>query len=276
MTDHIVRRLARSSLQYLLRKRGYELRGIGTPPRGFSNFLSYVKCRGLQPKTVFDIGVGHGTPWLYEGFSESKFVLIEALPAFQAAVEAIAARLGADHYMVGLGRSEGRALLRVPKSGATGASFLPRSPELAALRKMAGEVLEDYSVEVTRTTLDRLANYEPPFFLKLDVEGAELDVLAGAKEALKRTEMVLMEISILPRHQAEASFSETIRFMDDSGFSLFDIVHMSQASVDGRLVYVDAAFVRKDHSLVAVDYRDRTSDQSSATLARLKATQYTA
>jgi FkbM family methyltransferase len=247
---HILSRLARSSLQHLLRKRGYELKRIGAAPRGFSNFLSYVKCRGLQPKTVFDIGVGHGTPWLYEGFAGSKFVLIEALPAFQADVETIAGRLGADHYMVGLGRSEGRALLRVPRSGATGASFLPRSPELTALRKMDGQAPEDYSVEVTRTTLDRLANYEPPFFLKLDVEGAELDVLAGATESLKRTEMVLMEVSIFPRHQAEASFPEIIRFMDDSGFALFDIVDLSQASVDGRLVYVDAAFARKGHSLL--------------------------
>ena len=124
--------------------------------------------------------------------------------------------------------------------------MLERSPELRHLQERRGQSIEDEYVEVQITTFDQLATYEPPFFVKMDVEGAELDVLLGATETLKNTEMLLMELSILPRYEGEASFAEMVLFMDRANFRVFDIVEMAQERPDGPLIYVDIAFARKD------------------------------
>jgi FkbM family methyltransferase len=246
MTSNPLTKLMRPALEYVLRKRGYELKQLGMPPRGFANFLAYVEVSGLRPKTVFDVGVGYGTPWLYEHFAHAKFVLIEALPTFRPQVEAVAAKLRADYHMVGLGREQGIRRIRIPRTGPTGASLLQRSPELRHLQEDRGQTIEDEYADVQITRFDQLASYEPPFFVKMDVEGAELDVLLGATETLKKTEIVLMELSVLPRYEGEASFADMVQFMDRANFRVFDIVEMAQEGPDGPLIYLDIAFARKD------------------------------
>ena len=68
---------------------GYSLKINGSPPRGFTNFFGYVKSRGFQPQTVFDVGVGNGTPWLYGAFPDAHFVLIEPQVEFEPSLKRI-------------------------------------------------------------------------------------------------------------------------------------------------------------------------------------------
>ena len=49
----------------------------------------------------------------------------------------------------------------------------------------------------TEKKLDKIfeqANFEPPFLLKIDTEGFELEVINGAKEVLKNTIFVILKI----------------------------------------------------------------------------------
>jgi hypothetical protein len=86
-----------------LRVRGYELRELGTPPRGYRGCLEYAKSRGLAPRTVFDVGVGHGTRWLYDAFPDAKLVLFEPLAVFEGELTKLASHYKADVHRVALG-----------------------------------------------------------------------------------------------------------------------------------------------------------------------------
>src|SRR5262249_6848438 len=154
------------------------------------------------------------------------------LPTFRSHVEAIASHLRADYHIVALGTEQGTRRIRIPHVGPTGASLLQRSAQLQRLQENRGQSVGDEYAEVQMATFDRLANYEPPFFVKLDVEGAEMSVLLGATETLKRTDLVLMELSVLPRFEGEASFSDMIQFMDRANFRVCDIVEMAQEGPD--------------------------------------------
>ncbi len=234
-------RTMRRALERILRYRGYELKEIGMPLRGFEQSLEHAKSAGIAPKTVIDIGVGRGTPWLYEAFPDAKLVLFEPLAIFNADLDGIAARYGADVHRVALGNARGTASFNLNVDAPTSSSLLEMDATYSNLAVHSTFARQTVPVE----TLDGLNTYEPPYLLKLDVESAELDVLDGAGETLQNTNFLIAEISVMRRMQEGPTFAEVIAYLDDRGYELFDIPSMSQVKGNGRLVYLDAAFVRK-------------------------------
>jgi FkbM family methyltransferase len=90
-------------------------------------------------------------------------------------------------------------------------------------------------LEVETTTLDRFAQALPDDhidFIKIDVEGAELDVLGGGKSMLhdKRVLAIKTEFWWDPVLRGQPSFAELDIFLRANGFYLFDLeMHNYQA-----------------------------------------------
>lgn len=232
-----------------LRLRGYELKEISAPMRGYRACLEYAKSRGLAPRTVFDVGVGRGTPWLYDAFPSSKLVLFEPLAVFAAELDALSRQYSADVHRVALSNAPGVAEFNLNTGYPTSSSLLDMDPRFASF---AVKVQGDHRFErqtVTLDTLDKLNRYEPPFVLKLDVEGAERQVLEGGRNTLRETDFLLTEMSVMRRQTGEPDFGDMIRFLDDCGFELFDIPYLAQTNGNGQLIYLDAAFVKKNSYL---------------------------
>jgi FkbM family methyltransferase len=230
----------------LLHARGYDLKEVDGPPRGYEACLRYAKSRGLVPKTVFDVGVGDGTPWLYDAFPEAKLVLFEPLKVFDSDLDEIAKRHNADVHRVALADAPGRADLNRNVGHPTSSSLLHIDPKFAEYAVHVVQADHEYQPEgVELETLDRLNKYEPPYALKLDVEGAEMRVLEGARRTLQDTQFLLTEMSVLRRQSGEPEFAAMIHFLDELGFELFDIPNIAQAKHNGQLIYLDAAFVQK-------------------------------
>src|SRR5262245_2219095 len=234
----------------MLRWRGYELKDMGSPLRGFAQCLAYAKTRGLAPRTVFDVGVGHGTPWLYDAFPEAKLVLFEPLPAFDAELEALAHRRGADLARVALLNRLGKAELNFNVDFPTSSSLNDIDPEYKRFAEARGKPNFE-RITVSLETLDRMNHYDPPYVLKLDVEGAEREVLEGSRDTLRDTDFLIVEMSVMRRFRGEPTFAAMIAFLDECGFELFDIPSITQTESFGQLAYLDAAFVPKGSRLWA-------------------------
>ena len=238
-------RLLRQQLERMLGWRGYELRQAGEAPRGFSSCLASAKSNGLAPRTVFDVGVGRGTPWLYRSFPDAKLVLFEPLPIFSRDLKALAVRYDADVFHFALSNTSGEADFNQNLVFPTSSSLLELDPHFA---DFAADVQARHSFRRQRVltqTLDNVNDYDPPYVIKLDVEGAECLVLEGARRTLEQTDYVILEISVMRRLRREPSFAETVAFLDGCGFELYDIPSLAQAKGNGQLIYLDAAFVRK-------------------------------
>ena len=87
-------------------------------------------------------------------------------------------------------------------------------------------------------------NLEGPFIIKIDVEGAELKVLAGAKRTLKETELVILEVNLYPYFINGPEFTDVIYFMNELGYVTYDICNLNFRPIDNALAQVDMVFVK--------------------------------
>lgn len=81
--------------------------------------------------------------------------------------------------------------------------------------------------------------------LKLDVQGAELDVLKGASNHLTEGNISLIytEILFVSQYQGGPDFYELWRYLRRYGYTLFDLYQLGRSKVSRQLVYGDALFV---------------------------------
>src|SRR5689334_20978250 len=143
--------MVRAFVNSVLRSRGYELKRVGAPVRGEDDFIRMLKAKGFSPATVVDIGVWHGTPWLYQ-FPKAKLVLIEPNPVFEPDLLRISQEHDADVHRHAVGASESTLELLVDERQPGSASFLKLSSLVEATR---GERRKYQSLRVPVKTLDQ-------------------------------------------------------------------------------------------------------------------------
>jgi FkbM family methyltransferase len=99
-----------------------------------------------------------------------------------------------------------------------------------------------------KVPLRRLDNVLPStgrnIFLKLDVQGYEPQVLAGATQLLAHTLVVQLEMSLVPLYEGELLMPEICAAMAHSGFELCDFEPSFRNPVTGRLLQIDGIFTR--------------------------------
>jgi len=80
---------------------------------------------------------------------------------------------------------------------------------------------EDKAVEMTAATLDTIAKqkgFPPPDLIKCDVQGAEIDIVAGAKETLKNTKYMILELQHQVYNQGAMMADKSIELLKMDGW----------------------------------------------------------
>ena len=202
--------------------------------------LDNLKRLGLDPATVVDVGVGYGTPELWEAFPRARLLMIEPIPdRFGGAAQAVARR------------REGAHLVEAAAGGAAGSAMLTvhRAPEMSSVLgawtgDREGELREVPVVRVDDAVRER--GLSEPYVVKVDVEGAELDVLDGAAEVLRETEVVLLEVRLFELLPGAAQLHDVVPYMRERDFVAYDLFGGAIRLSDGALAVTNFAFVRED------------------------------
>lgn len=107
-------------------------------------------------------------------------------------------------------------------------------------------------VRKSTRTLDAVvadhADWGRPDFVKLDVQGFELAVLAGGPATFATADFVLLEASLSPYNAGAPLLAEVITTMDGAGFIPIDLCSQHRRS-DGALRQTDVLFMNRACSL---------------------------
>jgi FkbM family methyltransferase len=204
---------------------------------------TYLNQYDFRVATVFDIGVDTGTPWLYETFPSAKFVLVDPLEEARRHVEAIAPNIGYVFHETALADYKGTADIHIPAKAdgvkTSMSSMMQRSDSTAA------RLIRTTRREVPVTLLDELsAACEPPFGIKIDVEGFELPVLRGGPRSLNRCAFVILELSVTRRFDGMYPPSQIFALLAEHGLELRDVVAVTGSERGALPRRMDCLFTR--------------------------------
>lgn len=102
-------------------------------------------------------------------------------------------------------------------------------------------------ISVPLTTLDSIFSATPlakPILLKIDVQGYEDQVIAGASNFLDSVSWVVMEVSFARLYEGEQDFMSIIGLMSNHGFRFVRPLNFHQAGKSLDIIEMDALFER--------------------------------
>ena len=214
---------------------------LGVPSFHWS--LQNLKKKNFNPSFILDIGAyeGYWTKDVLEIFPSAKILMVEAQKNKEGLLQNIKKTYPNVDYAISLLSSQ------------DGIEKLFREAETASYVIDAKETdLPHYTLK--SQTLDTLLQQQKlpyPDFMKLDVQGHELEVLKGSANSLEHAEICLLEVSLLDLGNNNPLLAEMISFMDEKNFQAYDISHFIRRPFDKALYQIDMFFVKKYSALIA-------------------------
>jgi len=197
---------------------------------------------GFRPNGIVDVGAYEGT-WtrtIAEIFPRIPILMIEAQAEKKQFLDSVRADVpSVDYALCLLGDKDGvGANFNVMETGSSIYSENSDAPR--------------HQRQLTMRTLDSVLQERPqlsePLFIKLDVQGAELDVLRGGQTAMRSSEVVQLEVALMNYNAGAPEAIDVFNFMADHGFVMYDICGFIRPT-PSYLVQIDVLFVRKDSTL---------------------------
>jgi FkbM family methyltransferase len=198
-----------------------------------------------RPAVVYDVGahVGTWTLLVKSVIPEANIHAFEPLPRhIDAFLKRTSSCSDIHLHRTGLGSDRSTSQLHVANLS-DASSFL----QIAAAGRETYGLTAVEEVEVPITSIDTAVaagEVPPPDLLKLDVQGFELEVLRGARNALRTCRWVISEVSFERYYQEQPLFHEIAGHMFELGFVVHALSH--QTPLGSRLTQTDVLFENID------------------------------
>ena len=199
-----------------------------------------LRFAGYAPRTMLDVGahLGHFTHSVRQVFPDCVPTLIEPNPHCLPALAAT------GHEVLGFAASceNGEAELFLTREWlqSTGTSLYRENTHF-----FRDEVL--VRTPVPKRRLDDVLAGRRFDFVKIDTQGAELDVLLGGQEVLRQADYILIEVSLVEYNQGGARAEEVFAALGALGFRSAEVAefHRLRGVQNGGLLQLDFLFERE-------------------------------
>ena len=198
--------------------------------------FTLMRNMGAPIETIIDVGVQSCTPELLLMFKDKKQYLVEPVVEWNPQIQTLYDKHGVDYTLINAAASDFDGVMNIELSS------VKRDQPITHARlteKTDGANLREVPV---RRVDSLVAEYgmTGPFLLKIDVDGAELSIIEGARKVLDNCFFVIVEAQV-------RNIVERMNAVSVHGFELFDIV--DPCYHDQRLAQVDLVFINKSMAL---------------------------
>ena len=210
------------------------------------NIVRRLQQAGVAPMTVIDVGanVGQFSVAASKLFAGARLFPIEPDPRVAVKLRGNLDAAAAGNLLVtAVGDRCGEATFNVNRDSQV-SSLLPLGKDRVASFP-GSTVLE--TITVPLATLDSLfssRSLEEPVLLKIDVQGFEDRVIAGAQQLLQRVEWVLMEVAFSSLYDGERDFESINALMQSANFHFVRPMNIHISPTTGEIIEMDVLFRR--------------------------------
>jgi FkbM family methyltransferase len=198
-----------------------------------------LRRAGLPINVVYDIGACRGdwTRQIKVVLPAADFVMFEANPAYRDMLE----QSGLGQVIIECVSNPGRGSVEFFNGANTGDSYYRENTSV--YENQTGICLPSF-------TLDEVMDQHmlpPPDFIKLDTQGSELDILAGAPFALQEATLVLIEVPFVEYNQGAPGIGDYFGYMKANAFLPLALTQLQFH--DNVMVQGDVLFIKREAKL---------------------------
>jgi FkbM family methyltransferase len=208
--------------------------------------LNLLHNAGFAPHAALDIGAHSGT-WteeFQEVFPHTPSLMVEAQPSAEPVLAGFAKRN--PQYI------EYRIALLGQESRHATPFFVSENQLSTGASLYLEQTTHQFTqVELPMTRLDDLVKDHPwrPFdVIKLDVQGAEKDILSGSGDLLPDCQVIIAELSLAECNKGGVRINEFISFMNAKDFILFELFGPTRDKNE-VLIQIDGVFIHSKSPL---------------------------
>lgn len=231
-------------VRQLARQNGYDL--VEYPSVHFHRRMRLL--RHFAVDLVLDVGADTGkyVRQLRQHGYTGRVVSFEPLPsAFAELCYDAAADSLWEVANLALGDRNAQATLNVAGNSCSSSLLAMLPAHLDAAPQSAYVDTEEVTVRRLDAVFGDYRENARSIYLKIDVQGAEREVLAGATGILGEIAGVQLEMSLVPLYAGQALFPELLELLTEHGFTLMSLEPGFTDQRTGQLLQADGVFFRQ-------------------------------
>lgn len=253
------------------RRQGRARAHLGPDRDSLDGVLRQISEAGFAPATVIDVGaaVGLFTRTCHAVFPRANYLLIEPLEEYLPSLMKVSRDIPRTRFeLAAATASEGSTTFNVHPD-LLGSSLYHETEE--------GSDVNGTPRQVHTIRLDQWVEKQggmSPYLIKIDVQGAELDVLEGGQAILANTAVAILEVSLFRFFQRGPVFHDVLEYMKARGFVPYDFLGLQYRPIDDALSQVDVVFVKEEgllrqiHSYATPEQRRRQNQRFRSSVLR--------